>query len=89
MPDFEVSHFGLMFGGADQCNAIQLANQKLGPSPACKPKLQQAGIYYLVSQQTTGTFFHSACVSEERFTIIFGGRKNGHVTKNGHQTRKQ
>ena len=23
-------------------------NPKLGPSPACKPKLQQVGIYYLV-----------------------------------------
>ena len=48
MPDFESSHIGLIISWADNCIAIEVANQKLGPSPACKPKLQQAGIYYLV-----------------------------------------
>ena len=30
------------------CKAIGMAKQKLVPSLACKPKFQQAGIYYLV-----------------------------------------
>ena len=54
MPDFESSHIGLIISWADNCIAIEVANQKLGPSPACKPKLQQAGIYYLVE------YFHKA-----------------------------
>ena len=40
-----------MFGSVDQCKAIDQngkTRQELGPSPDCKPKLQQAGIYYLV-----------------------------------------
>ena len=56
MPDFESSHIGLIISWADNCIAIEVANQKLGPSPACKPKLQQAGIYYLVP---TGLKGHS------------------------------
>ena len=51
MPDFESSHIGLIISWADNCIAIEVANQKLGPSPACKPKLQQAGIYYLVNEE--------------------------------------
>ena len=51
MPDFDSSHMGSIISWADDCIAIEVANQKLGPSPACKPKLQQqAGIYYLVIQ---------------------------------------
>ena len=46
--NFESSHIGLIICWADNCIAIEVANQKLGPSPTCKPKLQQVGIYYLV-----------------------------------------
>ena len=72
MTDFEISQSGLMFSWAGQCKhcKIELANQKLGPSPACKPELQQAGIYYLVSHiflretATTAAYFTDEPLSQ-------------------------
>ena len=66
MPDFESSHIGLIISWANNYIAIEVANQKLGPSPACKPKLQQAGIYYLVIQ-----FRHVLAVNRNMHYNIF------------------